>query len=95
MKKELEIPELTKDLPYIEFRFDKAGKMTLAAHPKMSWGGINGGFFSTGGYHGNVCDKPAKLKEYINRYVDNKVKKKEKEIKDLQGEIQNLQKLLI
>lgn len=38
----MEIPKTTKDKPYIEFRFDKKGKIKLSA--TSIWWGKNAGF---------------------------------------------------
>ncbi len=88
------VPQLTEETPYIKFTFDKNGKMTLSAHHRATWGGINSGFWSTDGTHGNVCDKPEQLDRYISVYVQKIIKQKEKEVLAHQKELDNLRSKL-
>jgi hypothetical protein len=88
----MKIPKTTKDRPYIEFRFDKKGKMKLYATNKW-WGGKNSGFFSTDGSEGNTC-QPKHLKSYIEAFKKRKIKSIEKEILLLQKEKEKMKEYL-
>lgn len=51
----MKVPQTTLEKPYIEFRFDKKGKINLSA--SSSWyGGKKSGFFCSDGSEGNTCD---------------------------------------
>ena len=78
----MEIPKTTKDKPYIEFRFDKKGKIKLSATSDW-WGGKNAGFSCSDGTEGNTCE-PKNLKSYIKAYKYKKIKDIEKQILILQ-----------
>ena len=82
----MKIPKTTADEPYIEFRFDKKGKMTLSATSSW-WGGKNSGFCSSDGSEGNSCDDPKKLDAYIQAFKKNKIKELEKQIDTLQKKL--------
>lgn len=86
--------ELTEELPYIEFRFDKNGKMKLTPHPKSTWGGINSGFICNDGSHGNVCNKPELLDKYISTYLNRHIVEIDKDIKKLEKTKQKYVKLI-
>jgi hypothetical protein len=60
----MKIPKTTIEKPYIEFRFNKKGKLTLSTVSNW-WGGKNSGFTCNDGSCGNTC-KPKYLKDYIN-----------------------------
>lgn len=83
----MKIPKTTKENPYIEFIFDKKGKIKLSACSSW-WGGKNSGFFSSAG-EGNSC-KPEDLNEYIKFFKEKKVKDVEKEILVLQNKLEYL-----
>ena len=78
----MQIPETTREKPYIEFRFDKNGKLIKLVATSDWWGGKNHMFFSSEGYEGNTCP-PELLDEYILAYKLKKVKQLEREIKSL------------
>lgn len=89
----MKIPNTTTEKPYIEFRFDKSGKLSLSITDAW-WSGKNGGFTSYEGdeeYSGNSC-KPKDLDSYIKAYKQRKVKLIEKEISNLQKQLQKLKK---
>jgi hypothetical protein len=81
----MKIPETTDLKPYIEFRFDKKGKMTLSATAAW-WGGKNSGFGSGDGSEGNSCE-PKYLNSYIKAFKERQIKKIEKEIEVLQEKL--------
>lgn len=79
------IPNTTESKPYIEFRFDKNGNLTLEATSTW-WGGDSGSFICSDGSEGNTC---------LPKDLDTSIKKfKEKKVKDIEKKIQNLQKKL-
>ena len=82
----MKLPKTTEAKPYIEFRFTKQGKLKLSTGSGW-WGGKNAGFSSSDGSEGNTC-KPKDLKTYIKAFVNNKIKKQEKEIATLQKQLQ-------
>lgn len=84
----LTIPEVTEEKPFIEFRFDKKGKLSLKAD-SCWWGGIRSGFHSTDGSEGNTC-RPKDLKKYIEAYKLRQITEVEKEIKVLQKKLAKL-----
>jgi hypothetical protein len=81
----MEIPVTTPLKPYIEFRFDKNGKMKLSATASW-WGGKNSGFGSGDGSEGNSC-KPEHLNAYIKAFKERQIKNVEKEIAALQKKL--------
>ena len=81
----MRIPKTTKENPYIEFRFDKKGKITLSITSDW-WGGKNAGFISSDGYEGNTCP-PNKLDSYIEAFKKRKIRDIEKQIKVLQNKL--------
>lgn len=81
----MEMPQTTKELPYIEFRFDKKGKMTLEAVSHW-WGGKNSGFTGSGGEEGNTC-LPKDLDSWIIAFKQRKLKEIHKEIKILEQKL--------
>jgi hypothetical protein len=85
----LKIPETTDEMPYIEFRFNKKGKLIKLVATNSWWGGINSGFSSSAGYEGNTC-KPKDLDRYIKAYKIKKVKEVEKEIEVLKNKLNNI-----
>lgn len=86
----MKIPETTPENPFIEFRFDKKGNMTLCTTSSW-WGGINDGFISSEGYEGNTC-LPKDLDKYLKAYKNRKIKALKKEIEILQIKLKNYQK---
>jgi hypothetical protein len=68
----LKMPKTTPEQPYIEFTFDKKGKIKLSATSSW-WGGINAGFYRSGGLEGNTCE-PEDLKKYLKAFKARKVK---------------------
>lgn len=88
----MNIPSVTKEKPYIEFRIDKKGKIKLRSSSSW-WGGKNGGFISSGGVIGNTC-KPNRLNEYIEARVKKEIKSIEKEMASLNKRSDCLSKLL-
>lgn len=87
----MEIPKTSPDQPYIEFRFDKKGKMTLSASSSW-WGGKNSSFCSSDGSEGNTCE-PKHLDAYIQAFKKNKIKELEKEINTLQKKLVKFKQL--
>jgi hypothetical protein len=87
----MKIPKTTEDKPYIEFRFDKKGKMKLSATNKW-WGGKNSGFHSSDGSEGNTCE-PKHLEAYIEAFKKRKINSIEKEIILLQKEKEKIKKI--
>ena len=85
----MKIPKTTEEMPYIEFRLNRKGKLIKLVATDSWWGGINGGFYSTRGYQGNTC-KPKDLDKYIKAYKNKKVKEVEKEIEALKNKLNNL-----
>lgn len=87
--KKIKIPKTTTEQPYIEFRFDKKGIMTLSA--TSSWyGGKNSGFVSSDGSSGNSCDSAKQLNSYIEAFKLQNIKSVEKEINVLQKKLEKL-----
>lgn len=84
----MKIPTVTAEKPYIEFRIDKNGKLTLSATSDW-WGGKKAGFISSDGSEGNTCE-PAKLQEYIESYYTRKIKDAEKQIASHQKKIKKM-----
>lgn len=87
----MEIPKTTVAEPYIEFRFDSKGKMTLSATSSW-WGGKNSGFVSSDGTEGNSSE-PKNLDAYIIAYKKKKIKDLEKEIDTLQKKLQKFKEI--
>ncbi len=87
----MKIPETTKDAPYIEFRFDKNGEMSLSATNSW-WGGIKAGFFCSDGTEGNTC-YPKDLQKSIDYYKKRKLSDIDKQIKELQAKKEKYTKL--
>ena len=85
----MKIPKTTGGMPYIEFRFNKKGKLIKLLATNSWWGGINSGFFSSKGYEGNSCE-PKDLDKYIKAYKLKKVKEVEKEIEALKNKLNNI-----
>lgn len=85
----MKLPKTTEELPYIEFRFNKKGKLIKLLASNSWWGGINSGFHSSEGYEGNTC-KPKDLDKYINAYKLKKVKAIENEIEVLKNKLNNI-----
>jgi hypothetical protein len=85
----MNIPKVTEEKPYIEFRFDKNGNVKFTATSNW-WGGKNSGFIASGGYEGNTC-LPKDLDAYMKAFKDRKVKTLEKEIDVLQKKLKKLQ----
>jgi len=84
----MKIPKTSRDLPYIEFRIDKKGRMTLKAAAQW-YGGIKDGFVCSDGSEGNTCS-PKDLEKYIKAFKQNKIKLIEKEIVKLQKKLEKL-----
>lgn len=84
----MKIPKVTDEKPYIEFKIDKNGKLTLSATSDW-WGGKKAGFISSDGSEGNSCE-PAKLQEYIESYYTRKIKNAEKQIAAHQKKINKM-----
>ena len=84
----MEVPEITDEKPYIEFRFDKKGEIKLST-TNCWWGGINGGFHSSNGYAGNTC-KPKDLDRYVKAYKLRKRDFIKKEIEELINQLKNI-----
>ena len=84
----MKLPKTTEELPYIEFRFNKKGKLIKLLATNSWWGGINGGF-SSSEYEGNTC-KPKDLDRYIKAYKLKKAKEIEKEIDTLKNKLNNI-----
>ena len=85
----MKIPKTTEEMPYIEFRFNKKGKLIKLVATNNWWGGIKCGFHSSAGYEGNTCE-PRYLDKYIKAYKIRKVKEVEKEIKTLKNKLNNI-----
>lgn len=77
----IDIPIVTDDEPYIEFRYDKDSKLTLSKSSKW-WGGMYGGFSGSDGQSGNTC-LPIDLIKYIKAFNTIEVDSIEDEIKSL------------
>lgn len=88
----MKIPKTTKDEPYIDFRFDKKGKMTLSITSAW-WGGIRSGFYATGGIEGNTC-LPKDLNKYITFFKKRKIKEIEREIAVLQKKLDQFKNVI-
>ena len=86
----MKLPETTIEEPYIEFKFDKKGKLHLGITSSW-WGGINDGFISSEGFEGNTC-LPKDFNRYIKAYQARKVKIIEKQISILKKKLQTLKK---
>lgn len=86
----MKIPKTTTENPYIEFRFNRKGKIELSATSNW-WGGKNHGFVSSDGSEGNTCP-PEELDAYIKAFKSRKIKSMEKEIKTLQNKIESMKK---
>ena len=82
----MNIPETTKEKPYIELIIDEKGKIKLSATSSW-WGGKNACFSSSDGTEGNTCE-PKNLKAYIKAFKERKIKRIEKEILDLQKKLE-------
>lgn len=76
------IPKTTKECPYIEFRWDLTGNLTLSI-TSVWWGGINSGFSSSDGSFGNTCKRKSDLPKYIEQFKRNKIKQIDMEIESL------------
>lgn len=74
----MKIPKTTLENPYIQFQFNKSGKLTLKIDNGW-WGGINAGFISSNDTSGNTC-LPKDLEKYIKKFKTNKVKELDKQI---------------
>lgn len=88
----MKLPKTTKELPYIEFRFNKKGKLIKLLATNSWWGGINSVFHSSNGYEGNTC-KPKDLDRYIKAYKLKKAKEVEKEIESLKNILNNIKSM--
>ena len=86
----MNIPVTTKDKPYIEFKIDKKGKVTLSATSNW-WGGIKAGFICSSGNEGNTC-KPEDLKSYIEAFKKRKIMLLEKEINSLETKLKRIKR---
>ena len=84
----MKIPKTTAELPYIEFRINKNGKIKLSATSEW-WGGKSGGFLSSNGSEGNTC-KPKDLDLYLKCFKSRKIKRLEKQIVSLQKELNTI-----
>jgi len=84
----MKIPKTTDEKPYIEFRFDKKGRLHLRATSNY-WGGRYYGFSSSDGSKGNSCP-PKELSSYIKTFKARKIKAIEKKIKALQSELNEI-----
>ena len=82
------IPKTTKEKPYIEFRFDKGGKLSYSITSDW-WGGKRYGFTSSNGNEGNTC-LPKDLDSYIKAFKLRKIKDVEKDIVKLQSKLERL-----
>jgi len=85
----MKLPKTTEKLPYIEFRFNKKGKLIKLLATNSWWGGINSGFYSSAGDEGNTCE-PKDLDRYIKAYKLKKAKEIEKEIDTLKNKLNNI-----
>jgi len=81
----MKIPETTPELPYIEFRINEKGTITLSATVSW-WGGKSAGFTCSDGSEGNTC-KPKDLDSYIKAFKARKIKSVEKQIALLQKQL--------
>jgi hypothetical protein len=86
---EVELPKTTEEFPYIEFKFNKKGKLLKLSATNDWWGGINGGFSSSKGHEGNTCE-PKDLNKYINAYKNKKIKTIVKELTLLKNKLNNI-----
>lgn len=84
----MKIPNTTKNLPYIEFRIYKNGRVKLSATSAW-WGGKTAGFISSDGSEGNAC-KPGELKSYFKAFKERKVKSIEEDITSLQNKLEKI-----
>jgi hypothetical protein len=84
----MKIPKTTPEKPYIEFRFNEKGKLTLSVTLDW-WGGKGSGFRSSDGDEGNTC-LPKDLDSYIKAFKLRKIRDVEKEIKGLQLKLERL-----
>ena len=89
----MKIPKTTEEKPYIEFTFNKQGKLSLNITSNW-WSGKNGGFISSDGTFGNSC-KPNQLNSYIEAQKKRQIKEVEQEIKQLQKKIEKLKQNLV
>lgn len=83
----MKIPKTTKEKPYIEFIITDKGKIKLRSTSSW-WGGINSSFSTTEG-EGNTC-LPKDLDKYIERFKVRKIEQLEKEISNLQKQLEKL-----
>ena len=81
----MKIPKVTEEEPYIEFRYDKNGKLKLSKTSNW-WGGKKAGFYCTDGSEGNTC-LPKELKSHMKYFNEKKVNDIEKEMKNLQKKL--------
>ena len=84
----MKIPKVTEDEPYIEFKYNKSGKLKLTKTLSW-WGGKNSGFITSDGGEGNTC-LPKDLNSYIKYFNNKKVKDIEKEIRILQKKLERV-----
>lgn len=83
----MKIPEVTKEMPFIEFLFNEKGKLELNIS-NVWWGGKRGGFYRYRGRgEGNTC-LPKDLESYIKSFKSRKIKEIEKEIQKLQKQLE-------
>lgn len=89
----MDIPQVTKEKPYIQFKFDNdTGKLSLCISDCW-WGGIDEGFYSLSS-QGNTC-LPEDLDEYINAFKKRKVNNIKEQIKKLQQQLKNYAIMII
>jgi hypothetical protein len=86
----MKIPKTTIEKPYIEFKFNKKGNISLDISSSW-WGGKECKFRSTDGYEGNTC-YPSELESYVKYYKTKRIKDIEREIKLLKNKINILKK---
>jgi len=90
----MKIPKTTQTEPYIEFRIDSKGVLTVNPEPTSDWwGGKNGGFVASEGFEGNTC-RPEDLELYVKVFKEKKIETIEKEISVLQKQLKKLKATL-
>jgi hypothetical protein len=79
------LPITSKEKPYIEFRINKEGEISLSVTASW-WGGKKGGFLCNDRTEGNTCE-PKHLKSYIKAFKIKKIKDVKKQISELQKQL--------
>lgn len=80
------LPKTTLEEPYIQFVFDKKGNLKLSKTASW-WGGKNSYFVTSTGSKGNTCE-PKHLESYIKAFQKRQIHFIEKQIAQLQKELE-------